>query len=167
MITSADTGFVEKKRMNLLTKYGVFSEEELHARYEVEIEKYCKEILIEARVLKDMARTIVLPAALEHQRLLLENFRLLKESGVVSKNLFNETKIFSNSIEKLISAEKTLDKILIKCEKQGNLEKCAEICSTDLCDNMMELRNVCDFIENQASDRVWSLPKYSELLFVD
>ena len=45
-------------------KYKVLTEAELHARYEINLETYCKTINIEAQLMVLMANRYILPAAL-------------------------------------------------------------------------------------------------------
>src|SRR5690606_17400197 len=41
----------------LFTKYGVLSERELHSRYDIYLEQYCKAIQVEANLMIEMGRT--------------------------------------------------------------------------------------------------------------
>ncbi|MCK9223725.1 MAG: glutamine synthetase III [Candidatus Muirbacterium halophilum] len=161
--------FTDDKKIELLTKNNVFSKEELHARYEVEIERYCKEMLIEARLIRDMAQTIVLPALLEHQKLILENLKLIKElcqnQNIEFLNL--ESTNLIKKVDKILLNISKIDEVIRESECETNIENCACICSQNLNENINNLREVCDDIEKNISDKLWTLPKYSELLFVD
>src|SRR6476661_945221 len=57
---------VTKQSRKLLTTLGILSDEELHSRYHVRLERYIKDMLIELHTLREMVDTIVLPAALEY-----------------------------------------------------------------------------------------------------
>jgi glutamine synthetase len=161
--------FTDAQKIELLTKNNVFSKEELYARYEVEIEKYCKEIMIEARLIRDIAQTVVLPAILEHQKMVLENIRLIKELYQQDDNnlLFLEGSNLIKKIDRLIFCISNIDEIIRICETEKELHICADISSVRLSESMNTLRDICDDIEKIVSDRLWTLPKYSELLFVD
>ncbi|MDE7194736.1 MAG: glutamine synthetase type III, partial [Oscillospiraceae bacterium] len=54
----------EPKNVELFTKFGVYSEVELHSREEILLENYAKTINIEALTAADMARTEILPAVM-------------------------------------------------------------------------------------------------------
>ncbi len=45
----------------------VFKHVEIEARHEIELEKYVKKVQIESRVLREMALTYVVPAAISYQ----------------------------------------------------------------------------------------------------
>src|SRR3954454_8629852 len=55
---------LEKQTIDVFGRYDVLSEREIEARYEVLCEQYAVKLNIEAETLADMARTLVLPAAL-------------------------------------------------------------------------------------------------------
>src|SRR5262249_33828146 len=58
---------VEPESRELFRKYGIFNEEELKSNYHVMLENYCKTVNIEALLASDIARTLILPAALRYQ----------------------------------------------------------------------------------------------------
>jgi len=53
---------LDRKNVDLFTSHKVFSEEELHSRYEIMLENYCKTVVIEANTMTDMAKTQIAPA---------------------------------------------------------------------------------------------------------
>ena len=50
----------------MFSRYDVLSERELESRYEVFVEQYVTNLNIEAETAADMARTLLLPAALAY-----------------------------------------------------------------------------------------------------
>ena len=60
----------EARRSTLFEKYGVLSERELESRYEVFVEQYVTTLNIEAETAASIARTMLLPAALQYLALL-------------------------------------------------------------------------------------------------
>ena len=46
----------------MLTSLKIFSEAEIHSRYEICLENYCKTVNIEGLTMVDMARKEILPA---------------------------------------------------------------------------------------------------------
>ena len=61
-----------KQSHKLLTSLGILSEEELHSRYHVRLERYIKDMLIELHTLREIVDTMVLPAAFEYSGRLAE-----------------------------------------------------------------------------------------------
>lgn len=70
---------MDKKFADLYEELGIFSHREFEARNEIKFEKYSTVIDIEARVLADIARNHIIPAALNYQNRLIENVKGLKE----------------------------------------------------------------------------------------
>ncbi len=56
-----------RRAIALFEKYGVLSEREVHSRYDIYMERYCKDINSEALCALSMAKTMILPAAYRYQ----------------------------------------------------------------------------------------------------
>ena len=70
----------KKKFVKLYEEMGVFSHVEVEARNEIKLEKISTVIDIEARVLADIARNHIIPAALNYQNRLIDNVKGLKRN---------------------------------------------------------------------------------------
>ena len=57
---------ITPKSIKLFSKYGVFTEREIHSRYEILLENYIKTINIEAHITMQMANRQIIPAALRY-----------------------------------------------------------------------------------------------------
>ena len=68
--------------MELFTKFGIYSEVEMHARVEIELENYIKKVQIESRVIGDLAINHIVSTALKYQTQLVDNVRGQKEIGI-------------------------------------------------------------------------------------
>jgi glutamine synthetase len=71
--------FVSKKSIRLFTEMGVYSERELHARHDINLETYTKKIQIEARTMGDLALNHIIPTAVKYQNVLIQNVKGLKD----------------------------------------------------------------------------------------
>ena len=60
------TQMTTKAARDLFARLGILSNEELEARYNVRVERYIKDILIELHTIEQMAHTQILPAALAY-----------------------------------------------------------------------------------------------------
>ena len=54
--------FISQKNVDLFTRHHIFTEPEMHSRYEILLENYCKVLNIEALTMLDMARKEIVPA---------------------------------------------------------------------------------------------------------
>jgi len=133
--------------------YGVLSERELESRLEVWTEQYVIRANIEAETTARMARTMLLPAALRH-------LKLIEESGMadLSSNTRALTEEFVEAIRKLDDANHYPDGV-------EGLELAVYARDNQLV-AMAEVREVADKLEKVVADDLWPLPKYSEILFV-
>src|ERR1700749_5340893 len=73
---------IKPETVELFAKYGVFSERELHSRYEVRLEQYALTIAVEAKLALEIGSTIILPAAIRYPTELAQNVAALKAAGV-------------------------------------------------------------------------------------
>ena len=71
-----------RKNSDLFKKYGVLNKSEYDSRIHIAIEKYVKQLGIEAETMVSIAKSQILPAALEHQRRTAEAVAATKAAGV-------------------------------------------------------------------------------------
>ena len=72
---------ISEKSIKLFGKYGVFSEREIHSRYEILLENYIKTINIESQLTTQIASRQILPAALRYQAIVADSVAKLKAAG--------------------------------------------------------------------------------------
>lgn len=60
--------YIDQKNIDLFTKNKIYSVDEIHARYEIELENYAKIINIEALTMIDMAKKDMIPAVTSYVR---------------------------------------------------------------------------------------------------
>ena len=145
-------------------KFKVLTAAELHARYEINLETYCKTINIEAQLMVLMANRYILPAAFEYQKQVGESVAAAKAGGVPSKEgkkvlaqIVKLTDAFRVQTEKLAAA---LD------HNSTSSEKHAKYMRDVIVPGMVKLRDIGDQIEVVVPHAVWPLPTYREMLFV-
>ena len=68
-----------------MTSNGIFTKEELHARHEINLEAYTKQIQIEGRLMGDIALTRILPAVIKYENAIASAIVSLKNAGLKSK----------------------------------------------------------------------------------
>ncbi len=145
-------------------KFKVLTEAELHARYEINLETYCKTINIEAQLMVLMANRYILPAGFEYQKQVGQSVAAAKAGGVPSKEgkkvlmqIVKLTDAFRVQTEKLAAA---LDHTSTSSEKH------AKYMRDVIVPGMVKLRDIGDQIEVVVPHAVWPLPTYREMLFV-
>ena len=77
--------YISEKNIDLVTRHGIFTENEFRARHTIHLESYNKIIAIEARTMMDMAIHQILPAALHYTRDLCDGVSSKKALGLRCK----------------------------------------------------------------------------------
>ena len=162
---------LDQKFVELYEELGIYSHREFEARNEIKLEKYSTVIDIEARVLADIARNHIIPAALNYQNRLIENVKGLKEifSDKEFKTLAKEQLDLITNISGNVSQIKVgVDNLLSAKEKAKNTagsQKQAEEYCNKVIPLFENIREASDALEMMVDDELWPMTKYRELLF--
>lgn len=153
----------EQDVANLFTKYDVLSKRELHSRFEIYVERYCKDINTEALLCIDMAKKMILPAGYRYQSELASTAASMKGAGLQPdvSCLSKLTELVGN----LEAAIATLDKA-INHKAAGDTLAHAKHYRDAVVPAMLAIRNIADEMETIIADDLWPLPTYREMLFI-
>jgi len=160
--------FVSKKSIDLFTKHNVLSETEIHSRYEILLESYCKTLNIEALTMVDMVKSLIIPASVDYQRELVDLLRRKKAAFgdnidiSLEEHLLNSiTKLSGCLLKKLTALESAI------LESKEEREILAQACfyRDKIFTAMSELRLIVDEIETLVAKKHWPIPTYAEMLF--
>ena len=163
--TSADALPVLKEAYieELFSKLGVLSPVELASRYETYAEQYILSIEVEAKLVIDIAKTSIYPAALRYLSDLANTTLGLKEIGI---------DIEIENIEKVASLAKSMmEKVSKLTLALGNhdfvsVEEHMQYLVNVIRPLMDEVRGFADALEGEVADDLWPLPTYQEMLFI-
>ena len=154
---------VTPKNIAMFAKYGVLSEREMRSRYDIYLERYCKDINAEANSAVQIAKTMILPAGYRYQGELVDTASKLKSLGqtVHMGTLDKLTKLVGEFEGRIELLEKTL-------AHHGAADLRAEVqhFHDDVVPAMLSLRETADQIESILPDDLWPLPTYREMLFI-
>jgi glutamine synthetase len=134
-------------------RYDVLSKRELESRLEVWTEQYAINANIEAETTGDIARTMLLPAALRYLALIDS-----AGTGAVAEQV-------SPLVEELVGALGELDEANIYPDGVEGLDLATYARDNQL-PAMAKVRELADKLEKVVADDLWPLPKYSEILFI-
>jgi glutamine synthetase len=158
--------FISKKSVELFTKHHVFTEVELHSRYEILMEAYCKTIHIEALAMVDMVKADIFPASVNYQNDLLELLQRKKALGyydsTLEENLITNISKLSAS---LLSKLTTLEKVLLETKEERNIADQAHFYREKVFAAMVELRIDVDGLETFVARNHWPFPTYGQILY--
>ncbi len=145
----------DEKNMAMFNQYGVFTRKELESRYEVFLEEYHRRIRIEGEIALEIARSMIMPAAVGDLEKNMNTFQAASAAGIP----FGTAALKSN-IEAL---GRGVDELSEQCEA---LATALKGCHEEILVAMSNLRQTVDALEKVVADEVWPLPKYREMLFV-
>lgn len=161
--------YISDKSIDLFEKNNVFSKRELHARHEILLEDYFKKLQIEARVMGEVANTMVIPACIEYQNSLLENVKGLKDAGLAKETLETPLSIINKLSLHLGIVKNSIDEMLEERKRTNAIEDSREKAiayDQNVKSHFDTIRYHADKLEQIVDDSVWPLPKFRELLFL-
>ena len=153
----------EKYIEEVFTKTGVLSPKELESRFEVYSEQYILSIEVEAKLVIDMAKTTIYPAAMRHLADVAATVGSLEEMGITldRDNLKNVAELTNSMMSKVSKLSSALAK-----EDFGNTEEHMKYFADTIRSLMDDVRVDADALEAEVADDLWPLPTYQEMLFI-
>ena len=158
---------LEKKNVEMLTSLKIFSEAEIHSRYEICLENYCKTVNIEGLTMVDMARKEILPAVEAYLGDLSGTVaaKTAAVPGLACKYEKDLISKLSKLADEISDAASSLDTTLIRLKAIPDVTDAAYVIRDVVLQKMAELRVVCDEAESITADKYWPFPTYGDLLF--
>ena len=157
--------FISPKSVELFATHHVFTGQEIHSRYEILLEGYCKTLHIEALTMVDMVKGEIIPACIDYQNdlvKLLERKKAFVEYDVsLERHLLEQiSKLSACMLKKLTNLENAL------LESREDQEILTHACfyRDRIFSAMSELRLIVDELETLVAKKYWPLPSYAELL---
>ncbi|MBY0370769.1 glutamine synthetase III, partial [bacterium] len=154
----------DAKETAFLSKTKVLSEQEIHSRYHVAVERYNKALEIEFQTLVQMVHGYVVPSIEEQitrSADALDGIRVDAAKKKQGERLDRLCTTFGELLTGLEKFEATLDKVQGEKDEAKRMHK-LKYDVTPLAD---AVRIAADTAEVVVSDDLWRLPKYREMLF--
>lgn len=151
-----------KKNVDVFKRFGVLTKVEVESREHIHLEKYIKQVTIEADTMVQMARTQILPAAVRAQTELAESVAATEAADVDASESRKVLEEFVGLVGRLRSAIGKLDKAVDI--DTHDVQEHAEQVRDKVRPAMSELRKVADELETRIPRDVWPLPTYREML---
>ena len=158
---------LDKKNVDMLVGHKVFTEAELKSRCEIQLENYCKTVIIEANTMVSMAKTLIAPA--------IEAYAADVAKAVAAKRIVDaelpckyESKLIKNLsalTDRIAGCIEELEKALQELHKAKNVSEEANAIHDNVLEKMNALRIACDEAELLTAKKYWPFPTYSDLLF--
>ena len=137
---------LDPKHISLMTSQGIMSETEIKSRFHILMEKYAKDIIIEANTLKGMIQTGVLPTAYAFRKELLDSLVAQKAVGL-DLTSSPEKKILDKVLGLVTSLQQYADKLASSIDKINSISdelEQADYANGEIISIMENVRDVVD-----------------------
>ena len=155
--------YASDKTVDLVTRHGIFTENEFQARYTIHLEAYNKIMNIEARTMVDMAVHQILPAAVHYTRDLANTVAAKQAVGASCRAEMALIKNLSHHTDGLYDAIELLKKAMSVMPRDS--QTMAFKYHNRVIPAMNALRAEADALEELTDKSYWPYPTYSDLLF--
>ncbi|MBA2626926.1 MAG: glutamine synthetase type III, partial [Gemmatimonadales bacterium] len=131
-------------------------------RMHIAVEKYVKQITIEAETMVSIARGMILPAALQHQALVAEAVAATDAAGVDCEDTRESLREFVRLVTELRLATAEVERVC--AHEEPNPMRHATHMGAAVRPTMARLRTIVDSLEATVAADLWPLPTYRQLL---
>ncbi|MBE6760693.1 MAG: glutamine synthetase type III [Ruminococcaceae bacterium] len=159
--------FINAKNIKLFTDHKVFTEAEMHSRYEILIENYCKVMGIEANTMVSMAKKYIFPSVTAYIKDLSNTVNELK-AAVPTALSTAETELIitlSSLLNTMYEDNKKLEKLSADATKISDLQQRANYYRDNIIPYMAKVRASADELELITAKKYWPMPTYGDLIY--
>ena len=159
--------YILPKNVELLTRQGVYSKEEILARHEIHMEKYCKILHIEAATLVDMVQHAILNAASTYEDKLCQTI-LHKHEALPHVTCRVEEALAGTVAElnqQLLDQMESLKQALSAVPERAPLEEQMRYYHEKVSGGMEAITATVNQLEGLTASAYWPYPTFGELLF--
>jgi len=155
----------QKEITDMFEAHKVLSREEMESRYHIYLERYSKQINIEAGVMIEMARRQIFPAVTAYAGSLARDAAALAALGAVSTPQAKRSKRIAELTSELYDETDKLEKVLEEAQGIEDAFTQAKAYREKVVAQMAPVRSKVDSLEKLVAKDAWPFPSYEELLF--
>lgn len=156
---------LDTKNVEVFEKTGVLSQRELESRLEIYTDQYVKTLNIEAETTASLARTMILPAAIEFQERVSRSVNAAAAAGCDPEGARAVLGEVCDGVTKLKAALDRLERVNAPPRPASRLEH-ARLMRDEVLPDQNAVRAAADRLEKLMPDDLWPLPTYRDLLFI-
>ncbi len=147
----------------LFSRTGVFTPIELESRFEVYAEQYILSIEVEAKLVVEMAKTLIYPSAAQYLTELSVSHTSMADMGIeMNKSVVSVVAEETNAMLATVTELETA----LERHDFDSIDAHMNFCANDIRNLMDKVRSHVDRLEGEVADDLWPLPKYREMLFI-
>lgn len=156
---------IQKETIAIFETHKVLSGEEQESRYHIYLERYSKQINIEAGLMIDMARRSIFPAVSSYASALARDAAALAALGAISAPQEKRAKKIAELASELYDETDKLEKVLGDAQSIEDAFTQAKTYREKVVPQMANVRSRVDALEKLVAKEIWPFPSYEELLF--
>ena len=155
--------YIAPKNVDLFVKHGIYTKEEIQARYEIHVENYTSVISIEAHTMADMIKHDILPAVSAYATDLCERADSKSATGVAcnyEKSTAAEVAQLTDALmDACVKLERDMDAV------PADAKEAMQYSHDTIVADMADARTIADKLETMTASEYWPFPVYSDILF--
>ncbi|MDY5817887.1 MAG: glutamine synthetase type III, partial [Treponema sp.] len=157
--------YIDQKNIDLFTKLGIYTPEEMKSHYDIKLEKYCQVVNIESNTMLEMVHKDIIPAAFKYLNVLADTeFKMQRVMTMCDAGLKLMEKL--NTLVNDLSNK--ADVLAAKHEETraiADLMQRAHAYAKVVIPAMEEVRAIADQIEPLLGEEYKPFPSYEDLLY--
>ena len=159
--------YIAQKNVDLFVKHGIYTPDELEARYNIHLENYCKVMTIEGNTLLDMTRRQILPAVSKYSDELATALFHKKNCGISLSAKMEETTLrkLADLSGKLYDTCDALERAISKAPAMDGGIKAACYYRDEVDARRQKASALINQLETITSAQHWPFPTYADILF--
>ena len=157
--------YIDQKNIDLFTKLGIYTPEEMKSHYDIKLEKYCQVVNIESNTMLEMVHKDIIPAAFKYLNVLADTeFKMQRVMTMCDAGLKLMEKLntlvndLSNKADALAANHEETRAI-------ADLMQRAHAYAKVVIPAMEEVRAIADQIEPLLGEEYKPFPSYEDLLY--
>ncbi len=166
-LVDAIPSYLAEKNIKLFTKYGVYTETEMKARYDIKLETYWKTLHIEAQTMVEMVKKGYGGAVIDCAKDLSQILANKKAIGMEIESSLEKKLLTKLSEDAKIMSERVdiLEELIEKAGPENDNYSIAKYYKDKIIPTMNMLREVVDELETLVPGKYWPFPTYGEMLY--
>ncbi|GHV62641.1 glutamine synthetase [Spirochaetia bacterium] len=156
---------IRSETIALFEAHKVFTKEEMESRYHIYLEKYAKQVNIEAGVTIDLARRYIFPAVTAFAGSLASDAAALAAIGAANVPQAKRAKKIADLSAELYDETAKLETVLTEAQGIDDPAAQAKAYFEKVRPGMDAIRSRTDALERIVAKEAWPFPGYEELLF--
>ncbi len=159
--------YLSEKNIQLFETHGIFTESEMHARYEIMQSLYVSALKAEGLTLVGLVKKDILPAVSAYTG---ELTRTAGAKRAFADDLdfsyeYETARRLSELLKKTAKTVSVLETVLAECDTISDAQEKSLYCRDNILEAMSELRSYVDEMETVTDRHRWPLPSYGDILY--